>query len=65
MQVKFISVDTNSCFFHNLTDSLNEKVNEWLGENSNIELVSITPAFHNVKDDDTNVVVMTATIIYN
>lgn len=66
MQVKLISVDTNSCFFHRLTDALNEKVNEWLGENPNIELVSITPTFNNVKDDnDDNVVVMTATIIYN
>ena len=65
MQVKLISVDTNSCFFHRLTDALNEKVNEWLGENPNIELVSITPTFNNVKDDDNDVVVMTAAIIYN
>ncbi len=66
MQVKLISVDTNGCFFHRLTDALNEKVNEWLGENPNIELVSVTPTFNNVKDDnDDNVVVMTATIIYN
>ena len=66
MQVKLISVDTNGCFFHRLTDDLNEKVNEWLGENPNIELVSVTPTFNNVKDDnDDNVVVMTATIIYN
>ena len=42
MQVKLISVDTNGCFFHRLTDALNEKVNEWLGENPNIELVSVT-----------------------
>ena len=66
MSVKLISVDTNSCFFHKLTDNLNEKVNEWLGENPNIELVSVTPTFHNVQDDnDDNVVIMTATIIYN
>ena len=66
MQIKLISVDTNGCFFHRLTDALNEKVNEWLGENPNIELVSVTPTFNNVKDDnDDNVVVMTATIIYN
>ena len=66
MQVKLISVDTNGCFFRRLTDVLNEKVNEWLGENPNIELVSVTPTFNNVKDDnDDNVVVMTATIIYN
>lgn len=66
MQVKLISVDTHSCFFHNLTDDLNEKVNEWLGENPNIELVSVTPTFNNVNDDnDDNVVIMTATIIYN
>ena len=70
MQVKLISVDTNGCFFHRLTDALtdalNEKVNEWLGENPNIELVSVTPTFNNVIDgNDDNVVVMTATIIYN
>ena len=66
MQVKLISVDTNGCFFHRLTDALNEKVNEWLGENPKIELVSVTPTFNNVQDDnDDNVVVMTATIIYN
>lgn len=66
MQVKLTSVDTNGCFFHRLTDALNEKVNEWLGENPNIELVGVTPTFNNVKDDnDDNVVVMTATIIYN
>lgn len=64
MQVKLISVDTNSYFFHRLTDALNEKVNEWLGESPNIELVSVTPTFNNVKDDDNDVVVMTATIIY-
>ena len=65
MQVKLISVDTNGCFFNRLTDDLNEKVNEWLGENPYIELVSVTPTFNNVKDDnDDNVVVMTATIIY-
>ena len=65
MQVKLISVDTNGCYFHRLTDNLNEKINEWLDENPNIELVSVTPMFSNVKDDDNDVVVMTATIIYN
>lgn len=65
MQVKFISVDTNSYFFHGLTDGLNEKINEWLSENPDIKLASVTPAFHNVVDGDNNVVVMTATIIYN
>lgn len=66
MSVKLISVDTNSCFFHKLTDNLNEKVNEWLDKNPNIELISVTPTFNNVNDDnDDNVVIMTATIIYN
>ena len=66
MSVKLISVDTNSCFFHRLTDNLNEKVNEWLDKNPNIELISVTPTFNNVNDDnDDNVVIMTATIIYN
>ena len=66
MQVKLISVDTNGYFFRRLTEALNEKVNEWLGENPNIELVSVTPTFNNVIDNnDDNVVVMTATIIYN
>ena len=66
MSVKLISVDTNSCFFHRLTDNLNEKVNEWLDKNPNIELISVTRTFNNVNDDnDDNVVIMTATIIYN
>ena len=66
MSVKLISVDTNSCFFHRLTDDLNEKVNEWLDKNPNIELINVTPTFNNVNDDnDDNVVIMTATIIYN
>ena len=69
MSVKLISVDTNSCFFHRLTDDLNEKVNEWLDKIPNIELISVTPTFNNVNDDnddnDDNVVIMTATIIYN
>ena len=66
MSVKLISVDTNSCFFHRLTDYINEKVYEWLEKNTNIELISVTPTFNNVNDDnDDNVVIMTATIIYN
>lgn len=65
MQVKLISVDTNSYFFHRLTDGLNEKINEWLSENPGIKLASVTPTFHSVMDGDNNVVVMTATIIYN
>ena len=65
MQVKLISVDTNSYFFYRLTDALDKKINEWLGENPNIQLFSVTPAFNNVKDGDNDVAVMTATIIYN
>ena len=65
MQVKFISVDTNHCFFHRLTNKLNEEIKEWLDENPNIELVSVTPTFNNVKDGSDDVVIMTATIIYN
>lgn len=65
MQVKLISVDTNSVFFHRLTDALNEEINNWLAENPNIELVSVTPTFNNVKDGDNDVVVITATVIYN
>jgi len=65
MKVKLISVDTNHCYFHRLTDALNEALNEWLNENPSIDLVSVTPAFHNVEDGDDNIAVMTATIIYN
>ena len=32
MQVKLISVDTNGCFFHRLTDALNERLTDALNE---------------------------------
>ena len=63
MQVKFISVDTNSYFFHRLAEALEKQTNEWLSENNSIDVVSITPTYHNAVVDD--VIVMTATIIYN
>ena len=64
MNVKMISVDTTSHYFHNLTDALNTEVTSWLNCNSDIKLISVTPNHSNVINDDENVVVMTATIIY-
>ena len=65
MQIKIISVDTTSCFFHKLTESLDEKVAEWTESNPNINIISVTPTFHNVTEPDSDMVaVMSATIIY-
>ena len=64
MKVKIISVDTNGSFFCHLSDRLNGEIESWLKDNADVKLVSVTPAFHNVNDEDTPVAVMTATIIY-
>lgn len=64
MKVKIISVDTNFSFFCHLNDRLNDEIERWLDDHADVKLVSVTPAFHNVNDEDTSVAVMTATIIY-
>lgn len=65
MKVKIISVDTTSCFFHNLTESLDKKITNWLEDNSGVKIISVTPNFHNVTEPDSDMVaIITATIIY-
>ena len=65
MQIKIISVDTTTCFFHRLTASLNEEITAWINDNPNVKIASVTPDFHNVTVPDSDMVaVMTATIIY-
>lgn len=64
MKVKIISVDTALSLFCQLNDCLNCEIERWLDDHTDVKLVSVTPAFHNVNDGDTSVVVMTATIIY-
>lgn len=65
MKVKIISADTNSCFFHRLTANLDEQVSDWVEENPDVKIISVTPSFHNVTEPDSEMVaLMTATIIY-
>lgn len=65
MKVKIISVDTTSNFFHNLTSALDSEVANWTQHNPDVNLISVTPSLHNVVQDEDNVSVMVATIIYD
>ena len=64
MNVKILSVDTSSYFFHDLTKALDDEVSNWAKRNPNVTIISVTPGAHNVEYDGENVAIMTATILY-
>lgn len=66
MMVKIFEENSNSVFFHSLSDQMDRKVKAWCDEHADIEIISVTPSFHNIKetDDGDLVTIMNCVVIY-
>ena len=41
MNVKILSVDTSSNYFHNLTSALDDEVSKWIEKNPHATIISV------------------------